>query len=171
MIVYVAICCRAAIRGGCPVETAYSMSDSYIQDIESAHTVNEVNTIAVSMFNDYVLTVWHVKQITQYSPLINRCVMLIRMHSFERYKLSDLAREVGYSPYYLSTRFKEETGRPSARPYANQRSSTRSSCSPTPRAASPALPTRWVSPIPVTLSPCSAGTPGARQNSGGSPIA
>ena len=111
MIVYVAICCRAAIRGGCPVETAYSMSDSYIQDIESAHTVNEVNTIAVSMFNDYVLTVWHVKQITQYSPLINRCVMLIRMHSFERYKLSDLAREVGYSPYYLSTRFKEETGR------------------------------------------------------------
>lgn len=111
MIVYVAICCRAAIRGGCPAETAYSMSDSYIQDIESAHTVNEVNTIAVSMFNDYVLTVWRVKQVTQYSSLINRCVMLIRMHSSERYKLSDLAREMGYSPYYLSTRFKDETGR------------------------------------------------------------
>lgn len=110
IIVQIATCSRAAVKGGLPSEIAFSMSDSYIQSIEAAHTTVEVQAISLAMYDDYVRAVWKTKQVTQYSDAINRCIALIRMHSTEKYTLQQLADEVGYSPYYLSTRFKKETG-------------------------------------------------------------
>ncbi|MBT1170707.1 AraC family transcriptional regulator [Bifidobacterium sp. SO4] len=110
IIVQIATCTRAAIKGGLPSEIAFSMSDSYIQSVEAAHTTVEVQAISVAMYDDYVRAVRKMKQNSQYSDAINRCVSLIRMNTTNSYTLQQLAAEVGYSPYYLSTRFKKETG-------------------------------------------------------------
>ncbi|MBW3089830.1 AraC family transcriptional regulator [Bifidobacterium miconisargentati] len=110
IIVQIATCSRAAIKGGLPSEISFSMSDSYIQSVEAAHTTVEVQAIGLTMYDDYVRAVWKMKQDNRYSETINRCISMIRMHSTERYTLRQLAAEVGYSPYYLSTRFKKETG-------------------------------------------------------------
>ncbi|MBT1171556.1 AraC family transcriptional regulator [Bifidobacterium sp. SO4] len=110
IIVQIATCSRAAIKGGLPSEISFSMSDSYIQSVEAAHTTVEVQSIGLAMYDDYVRAVWKMKQDNRYSETVNRCISMIRMHATERYTLRKLAAEVGYSPYYLSTRFKKETG-------------------------------------------------------------
>lgn len=112
IIVHTAICCRAALRAGCPEETAYGMSDRFIQQIERAGNVIDVYAISRRMFDDYVRTMHDMlmdknDDISQFTA---RCLGFLRMHEMERYSLSDLARDMGYTEYYLSRRFKEETG-------------------------------------------------------------
>lgn len=52
VIIFTALCTRAAIRGGLPPEIAYTLSDKYISAIEAALTLSEVAEInAASAFS------------------------------------------------------------------------------------------------------------------------
>lgn len=108
-IVFCSLVCRAAIEGGLSPEEAYSLGDTYIQASESARSYDEVSAIAGTMYDDFIRRVHKRRTNPTFSPAIQRCVDYIEMHLGERIRAADLAALVGYTEYYLTHKFKEET--------------------------------------------------------------
>lgn len=101
---------RAAIRSGVPAETAYNLSDYYIQSVEAARTITEVIQITETMYSDIVRHIQAIRQSTATSSLVRDCQAYIDSHLTEAPDFEQLARELGYTKYYLTTRFKKESG-------------------------------------------------------------
>lgn len=110
MIVYTTIASRAAIHGGFAAENAYELSDRYIQRIENCNTITDAYAVGAEMFHDYIHKVYTVQHQHNYSPLVNNFIQLLDNNLLKKRPLSKVAAALGYSEYYLTARFKEETG-------------------------------------------------------------
>lgn len=109
-IVFISLCTRAAIQGGLSPEVAYSRGDAYIQDIMDCKTVADAAHIGHTMFDDYVHLVHNCRVNPDLSPQIQSCCDYIELHAEDKLTLSDIAARIGYVDYYLSRKFKAETG-------------------------------------------------------------
>lgn len=109
-IVFCSIVCRAAIEGGLSPEEAYALGDAYIQNSESARTMDELTAIALTMYDDFIHRVHKCRTNPKLSPVVQKCVDYIEMHLEERIRAADLAAVAGYSEYYTTQRFRRETG-------------------------------------------------------------
>lgn len=110
VIVFTSLVCRAAIEGGLSPEEAYSLGDSYIQSAEDARTYDEIRLIPTQMYDDFIHRVHRVKQDPKLSAPIAQCRDYIQMHLDEKIRARDLAELAGYTEYYITHKFKEETG-------------------------------------------------------------
>lgn len=121
VIIFSALCARAAIQGGLSSEIAYQLRDSYIQMVERAETLGKVNEISHSMMGDYVWRVHRGKTLSgELSPQIKESCDYICLHLDEKADIHFLASRLGYTDYYFSNKFKKETGL-SVRNFANQK--------------------------------------------------
>lgn len=111
IIVLTALCTRAAIRGGLPPETAYTLSDRYIQNIETCSTIADLAEVGRAMEDDFVQRVHLVKQQAGISPQIQQCCDYIQLHAEERITVAQLADLVGHASNYLVKKFRQETGK------------------------------------------------------------
>lgn len=108
------ICCvtiatRAAIDGGLEPELAYSLSDSYIQNMEYLYDANDLHHLENKMYCDFADNV--LKSIKlKYSKAIITCQSYISNHLYQEISLSELALFVGLTPKYLSSLFNKEVG-------------------------------------------------------------
>ena len=109
-IVFCSIVCRAAIEGGLSPEEAYALGDAYIQSSESAASMDELSSISLTMYDDFVHRVHKRRTNPKYSPSVQKCVDYIEMHLRDRIRAADLAALVGYGEYYTTHKFREETG-------------------------------------------------------------
>lgn len=116
-IVIITIASRAAIRGGLPYETAFTLSDLYIRQVENAVSITEPRQIAHSADYQYAQLVHELKNISPPSPsqgaeniYITNCKNYIFRHLHGRLKVSDIAEEISISVNYLSTIFKKYEG-------------------------------------------------------------
>lgn len=109
-IVFASLCTRAAIRGGLSPQQAYGLGDSYIQALESSKTVSEVASLSSALYEDFILRVHRCRTNPALSKQIQACCDYIELNVEEKLAISDLAARVGYTEYYLSRKFKEETG-------------------------------------------------------------
>jgi AraC-like DNA-binding protein len=110
LTVFASIVCRAAIEGGLSPEEAYSLGDSYIQSVENATELSELDSIAPIMYDDFVRRVHKCRTNPKLSKKVQKCCDYIEMHLEEKIRAQDLARLVGYTEYYITRKFKEETG-------------------------------------------------------------
>lgn len=110
VIVFCSIVCRAAMEGGLSPEEAYSLGDAYIQSAENAKSIDELTSIAVPMYDDFIRRVHRCRKDPARSDAVQRCCDYIEMNLGEKLRASDLAGLVGYSEYYITRKFKEETG-------------------------------------------------------------
>lgn len=111
IIIYTALCTRAAIRGGLTPETAYTLSDQYIQMAEAAVSVAELAEISGNMQEDFIRRVHRAKLESGISRPIQICRDYIQLHLAEKITLESLAEQVNYSVNYLSRKFRRETGK------------------------------------------------------------
>ena len=109
-IVFISLCTRAAIQGGLSPELAYSRGDAYIQDIMNCRTIADAANIGHTMYDEFIQLVHKKRTNPQYSPQIRSCCDYIELHAEEKLRLSDIAKRIGYVEYYLSRKFKAETG-------------------------------------------------------------
>ena len=111
-IVLVTLASRAAIRGGLSPEISFSLSDSYIQQIEECKDP----PLAHKAEFQYAEMVHEIKEKQkgilkkQKNPRINKCKDFIFSHLHDRITLEDLAAEADCNPNYLSQLFKECEG-------------------------------------------------------------
>lgn len=110
LIVNITLFSRAAMDGGLPPETAYTLSDRYLQAVEKRSSIKSLAEVNATMQEDFVQRVHQYRQNSTLSKPIRICTEQMRSRMEENISLEDFAREFGYSPYYLSKKFKAETG-------------------------------------------------------------
>lgn len=109
LICLVTVATRAAIDGGLDTESAYSLSDSYIQNIEYISDMNSLNNLENQIFCNFADNVLKSKK-NKYSKPIISCQNYISKHLYQEISLSELAEFIGLSHKYLSALFHKKVG-------------------------------------------------------------
>ena len=109
-LVAITLYSRAAIEGGLYPDTALTLTDRYFQAIEAADSIQKVGDITMTMQEDFVTRVHRIKTSNRYSKAILSTVEYIDLHKEDDILLKDIAKELGYTEYYLSRKFKNEVG-------------------------------------------------------------
>ncbi len=108
--VFCTLVCRAAIEGGLSPEAAYSLGDAYIQSCEDAKSITDLMQLPLRMYDDFVRRVHKCRTNPSYSRPVQQCIDYIELHLTSHIRAADLAALVGYGEYYITRRFKQETG-------------------------------------------------------------
>ena len=106
----IALCTRAAIEGGLSPTQAYTLGDRYISAVFAAHSISEIVNLRKQMVADFTQRVRKCRTNASYSKPIQSCIDYIDTHLTEALGIDQLADRLGYAKYYLSNRFKKETG-------------------------------------------------------------
>lgn len=110
LIIFCAVCCRAAIDGGLPPEIAYHLQHKYLKQIESSLFVSTMGQISKSMLADFVHRVHDYKIEQGISNSILNAKDYILNHLDQKLSIDEIAHHAGYSKYYFSKLFYRETG-------------------------------------------------------------
>lgn len=108
VIIYTTLCCRAAVQGGLDIETAYTLSDQYLQSVEDADTLSSLHEVSNAMVKDYIERVHRVKSTNLSPPILMACQQISLAPQAQN--IHSLAERLGYTDYYFSKLFKKETG-------------------------------------------------------------
>lgn len=103
---------RAAIEGGLAPQSAFKLSDLYIQKCEILREPGALLALMREMSLDFAGRVRaHNYGSAQESKLFENCTQYIKQHLFSRILVKDMAESLGMSPSYLSSRFSATTGK------------------------------------------------------------
>lgn len=107
---------RAAIKGGIDSDICYRLGGIYIGKIESSNNIQDLSLLSIVMVKDYCMRVQSIQPFSNRLKEFNdediiKCTNYISDHFREKIKVSSIAEYVGYSPEYLSTKFKRITGK------------------------------------------------------------
>ncbi|HJB27154.1 MAG TPA: AraC family transcriptional regulator [Firmicutes bacterium] len=108
----ITLCCRFCIEGGMPAETAYALSDLYIQQVDKCPSIDEIFSLHTRMFTDLTQRMANLRRESIYSRPVLRCLDYIDLHLHEKISVQTLANYVNLTPPYLSSLFGKETGTP-----------------------------------------------------------
>lgn len=97
----------AAGNGGVEPQYLHAISEKFALKIESAVTMSELNTIDVSMIDEYCKAVKNFA-IKGYSPVVKNALMYINLHFNESINLQSVADVIGFNRTYLAKKFKLE---------------------------------------------------------------
>ena len=101
---------RAAIVGGLPSETAFSLSDLYCQRVDLLSEIPPIQNLTYTMLTDYCDRVRENQKRPKVSPVIQNCLSYISVHLHETVTLEQLSQHCGLCTRSLSLRFKNEMG-------------------------------------------------------------
>ncbi|MCR5218291.1 helix-turn-helix domain-containing protein [Treponema sp.] len=110
LIITVAFITRYCIEGGLEMESAYNLSDIYIQKIDQCTSEEDIHKIHVEMTEAYVRRMQEQKTRKVYSKPISLCIDYIYDNLHSRISLNELAQVSSLSPSYLSKLFHNEVG-------------------------------------------------------------
>lgn len=107
---FATLCIREAIQAGISTDTAYAIGDGYIDSMAQCKSISDLTSLNLSMFEDFIFRVRKHSTNPSVSAQIRFCRDYMELHAEQELKLHDLAKQVGYSEYYLSRKFKKEMG-------------------------------------------------------------
>lgn len=110
VIVFTSLCVREAIAGGLSPDQAYQLGDQYIQSVEDCSSIEQIGAYSSTMYADFIERVHKCRTNMDVSRQIRACCDYIELHAEDDISIEALAQQAGYSKYYLSRKFKEETG-------------------------------------------------------------
>ena len=110
LIVSVTLATRCAIEGGLDIESAYQLSDVYIQESEKLQSTEALYQMQYNMLLDFTRRVAQAQLLHDTTSDISKCIQYIKQHTNQAISTSDVAAYVGKSRSYLSHCFKKELG-------------------------------------------------------------
>lgn len=108
-IVTTALVTRYCTEGGLPFETAYTLSDLYIQAVDKCASEESITALHQEMIVDFTTRMSNLTT-TATSPQITLAKKFIRENIYNQFYEDEIADFAGLTPSYLSTLFKKETG-------------------------------------------------------------
>lgn len=102
---------RAAIEGGLDRESAFSLSDLYIQSMERLYSLNDISRLATKMLVDFTERVADVLRNGCNSPLSKDVHNFIIENIDRRISTSEIARALQVNRTYLCEQFRLDTGK------------------------------------------------------------
>lgn len=109
-LVLLVLVSRAAIEGGLNPDTAYTLCDYYASRLEDTDIVTELANLCNTMLEDYIQRVRSIKENHEVSLAVQSCCDYITVHVFDELSIDLLASRAGYTKYYFSRKFRQETG-------------------------------------------------------------
>lgn len=100
---------RAIIQGGVQPETAFTLSDAYIREIENLHDQSQLEKMEYDMLKHFII-VLNDEETLPYSKIVNQAITYIHDNILEDLTLDMIAEHSYVSPSYLSHLFKKEVG-------------------------------------------------------------
>lgn len=110
LITTVTLATRCAIEGGLDIESAYQLSDIYIQEGEKLQSVDTLYQLQYDMLLDFTRRVARARLPRDTTPDIYKCIQYVKQHTNQPVSVSDVAAHIGKSRSYISRRFKKELG-------------------------------------------------------------
>ncbi|MCR4580408.1 MAG: AraC family transcriptional regulator [Treponema sp.] len=110
LIVTIALITRFCIEGGMPSETAYTLSDIYIQELDSSSDFESLSSIHEEVIYDFTERMQKIRKKAGLSKSVIQATDYIYNHLNEKIQLDTLADYIGVSKSYLCELFKKETG-------------------------------------------------------------
>lgn len=101
---------RAVIEAHLDAETAFMLSDYYINLIDETSNADEVQVLEYKMLNDFIKVLKKHKEYI-YNSLINRVISYIKKNIEHDLSLKEISSFVNVHPNYLSYVFKKEVGK------------------------------------------------------------
>lgn len=105
-----AMLARYAIEAGLELESAYGMSDLYIQKCDKVSTLSELSKLHREMSLDFAKRMSALRKSKIFSKQVVLCVNYIFENLHKKITVSELAKHTGLNASYLSRLFKKETG-------------------------------------------------------------
>lgn len=110
LIVTVTLATRCAIEGGLDIESAYQLSDIYIQEGEKLQNAEALYQLQYDMMLDFTRRVAQAQIPHDTTSDVFKSIQYIKQHTNQAISVSDVASYVGKSRSYLSRCFKKELG-------------------------------------------------------------
>lgn len=110
LIVSTTLATRCAIEGGLDMESAYLLSDIYIQEGEKLQNAEALDQLQYDMMLDFTRRVAQAQIPRDTTSDVYKSIQYIKQHTNQAISVSDVASYVGKSRSYLSRCFKKELG-------------------------------------------------------------
>ena len=110
LIITIAMITRFCIEGGMPPESAYTLSDIYIQQLDVTNDIEAINQLHREVIYDFTDRMQKIKKRKGISRTVTKAADYIYNHLNEKIKLEELSSELGVNKTYLCELFKKETG-------------------------------------------------------------
>lgn len=110
LVVSVALTSRICVEGGMSHDTAYTLSDIYIQRGDKCTTCEQILDVFEEMQVDFAKRMRDLKKNNVNSIHIRKCIDYIYEHLHEKLTTRELADYLGLNTSYLSKLFAKETG-------------------------------------------------------------
>lgn len=115
-IMSITLASRAAIRGGTLPETALTLCDSYVLQIDELKDPSQLESIARSAWVNFAYLAADSKKVaseqspTQDNPIIAKCKDYVFLHLHEKISVNQIAEQMHVNPTYLTNLFKKCEG-------------------------------------------------------------
>ena len=110
LIVTIALITRFCIEGGLPAETAYTLSDLYIQRLDVCKSIDELRHIHKQVTFDFAKRMKKIQDKPLLSKSTLQAIDYIYINLQDRLTLDDVASKVKLNKTYFCKLFKQETG-------------------------------------------------------------
>lgn len=107
---FIVLCSRASTEGGLPPTISYSISDFYSNKIWKSASGWDLLEWARRAYEEFHHRLAEYHNNDKISRTIQTCIDYIRMNIYNNPSIQDLAHLTGYTDYYLTRKFKKETG-------------------------------------------------------------
>ena len=111
VIAFTLLAARAAMQGGVAPRTAAELQRYYLHATETCRSYAELVEQNNAMIEDFVHRVQGARSRKEMSRTVRECCEYLQMHLTKPFDLQEMARSVGYTEYYLTKKFRRETGR------------------------------------------------------------
>lgn len=102
--------CRAAIAGGMASDTAFALSDRYIQKAEMLRNGGDITTLNMEMLLDYTQRVEAIKCGVDGFAIVKSVIRYIQKNISKKISVGDMAKSLNFNRSYLCEKFKMDTG-------------------------------------------------------------
>ncbi len=110
VIIFFALCSRAAMDGGLSPKTARQMQVDYIGKAENTRTTTELAQLVRIALHDFINKVHDCKVNSGISKPVQDVCDYVQRNLTHTLELSEIAKEIGYAEYYLTKKFRKEMG-------------------------------------------------------------
>lgn len=110
VIIFLALCSRAALEGGIPAKTAREIESRYLAKIENCDTLTRLSAVNIEMMQECVQRVHKCRVNPDVSSAVQECCDYIRANVLRPLSVGAIARELGYTEYYFTKKFYREMG-------------------------------------------------------------
>ncbi|MBO4867110.1 MAG: AraC family transcriptional regulator [Ruminococcus sp.] len=110
LTITIALIARFCIEKGLPTETSYTISDIFINKLDVATDLIQLEDIHREVFIEYAKRMQKVNSGNAYSKHVLMCLDIIYDNIYNGVRVQEIADRLGLTPQYLSKLFKQEVG-------------------------------------------------------------